>query len=203
MKYFLLFFALFLMIGCSPTLRHSYAKLSSPEKGWVALHSLKAKRAFLISKEVEKIADSLAGENIIGRDNNGGHLDAFKHSFWMARLTQAIGKKAALSLGKAHEKGNYITYKKNRLEDGWSPDKASSEMDIFNNSVGYSIGIQNKKVSRSILMQKVLDSLRSGKLRILMKDAQGNFIDCQKNSIPLDSLKNKWDTKKCLVSSNK
>ena len=203
MKYFLLFFALFLMIGCSPTLRNSYAELSSPEKGWVVLHSLKAKRAFLISKEVEKVADSIADENIIGADNNGGHLDAFKHSFWIARLTQVIGKRAALSLGKAHEKGNYITYKKERLEDGWLPDKASSEMDLFNNSVGNSIGIHNKKVSRSVLMQKVLDSLRSGKLRILKKDGQGNFIDCQQNSIPLDSLKNKWDTKKCLISSNK
>jgi len=203
MKYFLLFFALFLMIGCSPTLRHSYAKLSSPEKNWVALHSLKAKRAFLISKEVEKVADSIAAENIIGDDNNGGHLDAFKHSFWMARLTQSIGINAALSLGKAHEKGNYLTFKKERLEDGWLPDKASSEMDLFNNSVGLSIGIHNKKVSRSILMQKVLDSLQNGKLRILNKDVQGNFIDCQQNRIPLDSLKNKWDTKKCLISSKK
>jgi hypothetical protein len=203
MKYFLLFFALFLMIGCSPTLRHSYAKLSSPEKNWVALHSLKAKRAFLISKEVEKVADSIAAENIIGDDNNGGHLDAFKHSFWMARLTQSIGINAALSLGKAHEKGNYLTFKKERLEDGWLPDKASSEMDLFNNSVGSSIGIHNKKVSRSILMQKVLDSLQNGKLRILNKDVQGNFIDCQQNRIPLDSLKNKWDTKKCLISSKK
>jgi hypothetical protein len=199
----LLFFALFLMIGCSPTLRHSYAKLSSPEKNWVALHSLKAKRAFLISKEVEKVADSIAAENIIGDDNNGGHLDAFKHSFWMARLTQSIGINAALSLGKAHEKGNYLTFKKERLEDGWLPDKASSEMDLFNNSVGSSIGIHNKKVSRSILMQKVLDSLQNGKLRILNKDVQGNFIDCQQNRIPLDSLKNKWDTKKCLISSKK
>ena len=191
------------MIGCSPTLRHSYAKLSSPEKNWVALHSLKAKRAFLISKEVEKVADSIAAENIIGDDNNGGHLDAFKHSFWMARLTQSIGINAALSLGKAHEKGNYLTFKKERLEDGWLPDKASSEMDLFNNSVGSSIGIHNKKVSRSILMQKVLDSLQNGKLRILNKDVQGNFIDCQQNRIPLDSLKNKWDTKKCLISSKK
>ena len=46
----------------------------------------------------------------IGDDNNGGALDAFKHAFWMARLTQGIGHRASLSLGKAHEKGNYKAF---------------------------------------------------------------------------------------------
>ena len=190
------------MGACSPTLRQSYDRLSPPEKGWVVFHSLKAKKAFMISKEAQHITDSIAKQDLIGSDNNGGRLDAFKHSFWMARLTQGIGRRAALSLGKAHEKGNYITYKKSDLEDGLLPDKQSTDMDLYNNAVGNGIGIHHKKASKPVVMQLALDSLKQGKLRILLKDGQGNFLDCQLNKIPLDSLKNKWDTKKCLVPSN-
>ena len=202
MKYFLLIFALFFMVGCSPTLRQSYARLSPPEKGWVVFHSFKAKKAFMISKEAQHIADSIAKQDLIGNDNNGGRLDAFKHSFWMARLTQGIGKRSALSLGKAHEKGNYRTYKKSDLEDGLLPDKQSTDMDLHNNAVGNRIGIHHKKASKTVVMGVVLDSLRSGNLRILNKDNEGNFLDCQQHIISLDSLKNKWNTKKCLIPSN-
>ena len=190
------------MGSCSPTIRQSYARLSPPEKGWVVFHSFKAKKAFIISKEAQQIADSIAQQDLIGNDNNGGRLDAFKHSFWMARLTQGIGKRAALSLGKAHEKGNYRSYKKSDLEDGLLPDMQSTDMDLHNNDVGNRIGIKFKKASKMALIQKVLDSLHRGNLRILDKDSQGNFLDCQQNRIPLDSLINKWDTKKCLVPSN-
>ena len=202
MKYFLLFFVLIVMGSCSSTLRQSYTRLSPPEKGWVVFHSFKAKKAFVITKEAQQLADSIARQDLIGNDNNGGRLDAFKHSFWMARLTQGIGERAALSLGKAHEKGNYITYKKSDLEDGLLPDMQSTDMDLHNNDIGNRIGIKFRKASKMVLIQKVLDSLQSGNLRILDKDSQGNFLDCQQNRIPLDSLKYKWDTKKCLVPSN-
>jgi len=202
MKYLLLFFIFLLMNGCSPKLRQSFSNVSSPEKTWVIFHPFKAKKAFLISKEVERAKDSIANIGNIGNDNNGGHLDAFKHSFWMAKLTQGIGKRAAFSLGKAHEKGNYKTYKKRRLEDGFLPDKQSSEMDLFNNLVGINIGSRYKKTSKKELIQQLLDYLNDGRLRILSKDSLGNFLDCQDKIIPSDSLKGKWETKKCLVSSD-
>ncbi len=202
MKYFWLFFVLILMNACSPTLRQSYAKLSPPEKGWVVFHPFKASAAYAISKNAEKVKDSIVAIGIIGSDNNGGHLDAFKHSFWMARLTQGIGKRAALSLGNAHEKGNYRTYEKSDLEDGLLPDKQSTDMDLHNNAVGNKIGIRHKKASKLFVVQLVLDSLHNGNLRVLLKDNEGNFLDCQQKRIPLDSLKNKWDTKKCLIPSN-
>ena len=63
----------------------------------------------------------------------------------MARLTQGIGRRAAYSLGKAHEKGNYQTFKNRQLEDGILPDKPSSEMDLYNNQIGISIGKRFKK----------------------------------------------------------
>jgi len=201
-KLILLIFLLIFSAGCSPTLRQSYSKLSSPEKGWVVFHPFKATKAYGISKETERVKDSIGKVDVIGNDNNGGKLDAFKHSFWMARLTQGIGKRAAMSLGNAHEKGNYTTYKKGSLEDGLSPDKQSTDMDLHNNSVGNAIGIKYKKIPRLKLISVVLDSLQKGSLKILNKNNEGYFLDCNDKIIPLDSLKNKWNTRKCLVPSN-
>jgi len=179
------------------------AKLSRPERTWVTFHPFKAKRAYAISLEAQKVKDSLTQVNgVVGKDNNGGKLDAFKHSYWMARLTQGIGKRAAYRLGKAHEKGNYQTYQKRKLEDGLLPDKPSTDMDLYNNNIGIKVGSTFKVVSRNVLINKLIDSLQYGKLRVLNKDENGNFLDCQNKSIPLDSLKNKWDTKKCLIPSN-
>jgi len=201
MKYFLLFIIL-LFTSCSPKLSQSFKKISKPEKKWVFFHPFKAKKAFYISKEAEKTKDSIGNFGNIGRDNNGGRLDAFKHSFWIARLTQKIGKKAALSLGKAHEKGNYKSYTKRKLEDGYVPDKASSTMDLFNNNVGATFGIRYKKTSKKELVLHLLKALENGELKILSKDSLGNFLDCEKRVIPKDSLHHKWETKKCLAPSD-
>ena len=202
MKNLLLIFVFIVLGSCSPKLKQSFSKLSKPERTWVVFHAFKAKRAYQISLEAEGVKDSLKAASIIGTDNNGGKLDAFKHSYWMARLTQSIGKQSAYSLGKAHEKGNYQTYKKRKLEDGLLPDKPATDMDLFNNHVGIRIGMQKNIRSKNKLIQIVLDSVNEGKMRVLLKNNLGNFLDCQEKSIPLDSLKHKWNTKKCLVPSN-
>ena len=177
--------------------------MSRAEKTWVLFHPFKAKSAYRISLEAERVKDSISVVGIVGNDNNGGQLDAFKHSYWTARLTQGIGKGAARSLGKAHEKGNYQSFKKRRLEDGILPDKPSTEMDLYNNWIGISIGSVKGSASRSELVHLVIDAVRKGKLRILSKDCNGNFLDCGQKRIPPDSLKGKWNTKKCLVPSNR
>tara|TARA_R110002073_G_scaffold57778_4_gene146700 strand:+ start:112467 stop:112676 length:210 start_codon:yes stop_codon:yes gene_type:complete len=68
--------------------------------------------------------------------------------------------------------------------------------------VGIKIGQYYQNASKKVVINQLLDSLSSGKLRILSKDALGNFLDCNHKKIPLDSLKSKWDTKKCLIPSN-
>jgi hypothetical protein len=202
MKNLLLIFVFIVLGSCSPKLKQSFSKLSKPERTWVVFHAFKAKRAYQISLEAERVKDSLKVATIIGTDNNGGKLDAFKHSYWMARLTQSIGKQSAYSLGKAHEKGNYQTYKKRKLEDGMLPDKPATDMDLFNNHVGIRIGMQKNIRSKNMLIQTVLDSVNEGNMRVLLKNNLGDFLDCQEKRIPLDSLKHKWNTKKCLVPSN-
>ncbi|MDY7394857.1 hypothetical protein UMM65_06360 [Aureibaculum sp. 2210JD6-5] len=201
MKYLLLIVLIFVS-SCSPKLKQSYSKLSKPERTWVVFHPFKAKKAYQVSREALITTDSIAKENVIGKDINGGQLDAFKHSFWMARSAQKIGKNASLSLGKAHEKGNYQTYKKRQLEDGILPDKPSSDMDLFNNQIGATLGKKYKNSSKENIVKYLLDAIRKGKLRILKKDSNGNFLNCQGQIIPVEDLKGKWENDKCLIPTN-
>lgn len=199
MKYFCAFWVMFLLIGCSSQLTASYKKLSKPEKAWVVFHPFKAKKAASLSNDAIKVTDSIKTAGIIGHDNNGGRLDAFKHGFWMARLSQHIGKKAALKLGKAHEKGNYLDFKKGRPEDGQLPDKTASDMDLYNNKIGVKLGQTHKTSSKNTTIALLLSAVKDGQLKMIKKDAQGNFLTCDGTLIPKDSLLGKWENEKCLV----
>ncbi len=196
---------LFLIISVNSYSQDTYKSffdLSTPEKYWVFFHPFKAKKALKISKETLRITDSIKKVNILDTDINGGQLDAFKHSFWMAGLSREIGNKAALKLGEAHENGNYQTYKRNKLEDGFVPDKPSTEMDLYNNEEGAKLSIQNPDVSKKELINIVIIEIKNGKMKILKKDDSGNFLNCKGKKIHIDSLRGKWENDKCLIFSN-
>ena len=179
-----------------------FFKLPRPEKCWVIIHPFKAKRALRISKEARQKADSIANTSTLDGDKNGGQVDAFRHSYWQARLTQTIGKRASYKLGKAHEKGNYIYYKRHKLEDGTIPDKVSTDMDLFNNDVGISITSENKGLSKTEIENLLIKKIKAGELKIIAKNKNGNFLDCKGEIIESGSLKAKWENNKCLVNSN-
>ncbi len=180
-----------------------FFKLSGPKRTWVISHPFKAKRALEISKETKKIVDSIAKTNLLDGDISGGQVDAFRHAYWMARLHEAIGKNAACSLGKAHERENYKTYKKQKLEEGVVPDKIASKMDLFNNDVGLTLTIKGGKTNKDGLIYKIVNTIAAGKFKIIKKDKKGNFLTCDGKIIPTKELKGKWENKKCLVPSNK
>lgn len=180
-----------------------FSQLSCPEKCWAFCHPLVLKETWNITQEVLKVTDSIANVKTLDGDKNGGQVDAFRHAYWMAQLTQHIGWRKALKLGRAHEKANYIDYKKHRLEDGAHPDKASGDMDLYNNKAGATIGKENKNIADIDLQILVIDAIVAGKMKILKKDSTGNFLDENNNIIPADSLQEKWDNRKCLVNSNK
>lgn len=179
-----------------------FLELSSPEKWWVIMHPFKAKKALIISQDALMVTDSISKTNQIVNDINGGQSDAFKHSYWMARLAQNIGAKSSLKLGLAHEKGNYKTFKKNRLEDGYLPDKISSDMDNYNNRIGIQITEKNESLSKHELMEEVIFNIQLGKMKVIKKDEQGNFLNCHGKIIPLKSLEGKWENDKCLTNSS-
>ncbi|MBP7497959.1 MAG: hypothetical protein KA792_09880 [Bacteroidales bacterium] len=180
----------------------SYARLSRPEKCWVIKHPFIAKRVLKLSLYARQQTDSLKHIKYLDADDNGGQLDAFRHSYWMALLAQKISCRKALALGKAHEKGNYLDFKHKRLEDGTLPDKISSEMDLCNNKEGVCIGRFYGIADKFKLRDIVIDSLKAGKMKIIKKNISGGFLDKDNNIIPLDSLTMRWINAKCLVNSD-
>lgn len=193
----------FWFCGYSQSNFQKFKKLSAPKKCWVIWHPFKAKKALLISNEAKKVSDSIRKTNLLDGDHSGGQVDAFRHAYWMARLHQEIGKNAARSLGKVHEKDNYLTYKKRKLEDGVVPDEISSTMDLFNNDIGLSFTKKGGKTPRKTLIYRVANSILLGKMRIIKKDKNGNFLTCDGKVIDKKTLKGKWKNNKCLVSSKK
>ncbi len=179
-----------------------FKKLQSAQKTWVLLHPFKAKEAQKISREVTRVADSMKSSPLLDGDAAGGQVDAFRHAFWMALLQQQIGENAARSLGKAHEKDNYKTYKARKLEDGVIPDKIASEMDLFNNEVGLTLSRKDNNLPKNGLIYRAINVILQGKLRVIKKDAKGNFLTCDGMKISTESLKGKWENNKCLVNSN-
>ncbi|WGH74660.1 hypothetical protein P8625_11245 [Tenacibaculum tangerinum] len=180
----------------------AFKKLQGAQKTWVLLHPFKAKKAYALSLEVSRISDSLKVSPLLDGDAAGGKVDAFRHAFWMALLQQEIGEKAARSLGKAHEKDNYKTYKEQKREDGVVPDQISSKMDLFNNEVGLSLSKEGGNLPKNGLIYRVINALHQGKLKVIKKDTLGRFLTCSGKLIPEKTLIGTWENDKCLVDSN-
>ncbi|QTD36236.1 hypothetical protein JL193_08645 [Polaribacter batillariae] len=197
----IIFFAFVIATNAQSDLK-SFFKLSGPIKTWVLFHPFKAKKSLRISMETNRVADSIRKTNLLDGDPAGGQVDAFRHAYWMARLRQELGKSSARSLGKAHERDNYITYKKMKLEDGVVPDEISSKMDLYNNEEGLKLITKNSKVSKKGLIFRIVNAIHQGKMKIIKKDKNGNFLTCDGKIIPKESLKGKWKNEKCLIFSN-
>ncbi|WP_299059123.1 hypothetical protein [uncultured Polaribacter sp.] len=180
-----------------------FSSISNPTKVWIFFHIFKANRSLKVSIETNKVSDSIKRTKLLDGDGAGGQVDAFRHAYWMARLRQEIGEKAARSLGKAHEKGNYLTFKKMQLEDGVVPDEISSEMDLHNNEEGLKLTFKRSNITRKELIYKIVNSIKKGNMRIIKKDDKGNFLTCDDQIISKESLKGKWKNNKCLVTSKK
>ncbi|MBL7888930.1 MAG: hypothetical protein JNL24_05225 [Bacteroidia bacterium] len=167
------------------------------------LHPFVAKKAFKITQRVMNDVDSLKNTGTIGKDNNGGKLDAFKHAYWMISLSFSIGKKKALKLGIAHEKGNYIQWKKKLLEDSLLPDSISSEMDKKNNAIGVQLSKECKHLHfKGEIFDIVMNALKTGRLVIIKKDDKGNYLTCDGVVLSMSDWKGKWSIPKCIVPSS-
>ncbi len=192
---------IFILIVLNITAQNKFSQISRPEKIWVLMHPFSSKKAFTITKNVLIIVDSIKAIGIIGCDINGGKLDAFKHAYWMANLSKSIGNKKAKSLGIAHEKGNKLQFKKQKTEDRILPDSISCEMDLFNNIQGIEIGTNSQNMNLKEMQLATLDTLKNGKLRVLKKDNNGNYLTSQNTLINLNDWFGKWNIPKCLEPS--
>jgi len=179
-----------------------YRALSCPEKWWVIFHPFIAKKTYRLSIQAREVSKELLKDSFFDGDENGGQIDAFRHSYWMALLSQNICWRKARSLGKAHEKGNYLAFKKGQKEEDLLPDSLSSVMDLYNNGVGLEIGKSTKKISDEELRRVVRDSVLAGKMKVIRKNAAGITLDCDGNAMDSVRYKGKWNIPKCLVTSD-
>lgn len=174
-------------------------KLSSAEKKWVLKNLFVANKAKEITQKVLIEVNKTMQENVLDTIINGGKIDAFRHGYWMALLTQKIGKKKALSLGVAHEAGNYTQFKKGQFEDKALPDSISGVMDLKNNITGAELGLEYPNLNDKELKSVVITKIKQGDFVILKKNAAGKFVNCE-NEIVIPEKK--WNLNYCLVKSN-
>lgn len=185
------------------SLSAQFFKLSCAEKTWVVTHPFKAKKAFSITQEAREETKIILQENLLDSFPHGGRLDAFRHTYWMARLTQCIGSRAARSLGTAHEKGNYRSFRKGRTEDGALQDQTAVEMDLFNNEQGIQLGIINSQSSCDSLRTIIVTAIHNGQLKILKRSESGQLTNCEGDIISISKRSKKdWKLPYCLVPSN-
>ena len=182
--------------------KNEFRQLSCPEKRWVLFHPFIAKKTFRLTQKARAISKEMAKNSLLDGDENGGQVDAFRHAYWMALLSQNICWRKARGLGKAHEKGNYNDFKKLRMEEGALPDSASGVMDLFNNETGIALGKTNKKLPEEELINVVRDAVIIGKMKIIRKDNHGETLDCEGNLIDIRKYQHQWNIPKCLVDSD-
>lgn len=89
---------------------------------------------------------------------NDGHRDAFRHTYWSARLAQTYGADWARAFTTAHE--------------GLPGNVADREaMDLYNNSIGIDIAMRNPGVSAEKLAELVGAAVGQG--RMVVMDGSG------------------------------
>jgi hypothetical protein len=177
-------------------------KIGCPEKWWAVKHLFIADKAFKLTQYSLSVTDSIGRTKTLDGNINGGQLDAFKHAYWMATLTQNFNWKKAQSLGLAHEKANYRSFvkasKKGTIE---GHDQVSADMDLWNNEKGIAIGRTCKCCDQRALQKVVLDSIMNGNMKIIRMNSKREFLDSDGNILPAENYKGKWINDKCLVPS--
>lgn len=186
----------------NPCFLKTVIKVSAPERCWALTHPFVAGRALKLANEAREETARLLRDSLLDADPNGGQLDAFRHAYWMARMAQSMCWKKAIRLGIAHEKGNYRSFKKGKLEDGERSDSLASVMDLFNNQIGAKLGCQYKLESRDSLRTRIISAIEEGKMQILWKTASGSSLDCKGDPLDTANFKQEWYIPKCLVPSN-
>jgi hypothetical protein len=149
---------------------------------------------YTVYKEVKQ-------QKLLDTFENGGKLDAFRHSFAMAYFSKYVRTTKLRKLGKAHEKANHWQFLHHLPdEDGELSDSLSSVMDLKNNNIALLLAKEVKKLSTKEIKQKIIQLIQTGGVFIIKRNAQGYYVDCNNQLIISEKLK-VWNTPKCLVSS--
>ncbi len=179
-----------------------FCKLSRPEKCWVLFHPFITNRAWKITQHSRQVTSEVKVDSLLDNIDDGGQLDAFRHTYWMASLSQKISWRKAIRLGEAHEKGNYLSFKKGIKEEGSIPDSSASAMDRFNNILGMTLSKEHRVISPDSLKTMVIAAILEGRATIIARNKAGRYVDCDRNVLNMDDYGGQWNIPKCLVPSN-
>jgi hypothetical protein len=203
-QHFIFFLCIFISVHThsQQTKNEVWKSLSSAEKKWAFFHPFIANKAYSCAKLAREETNTLKKDTVLDKDTDGGQLDAFRHAYWMALLSQKLKTKKALKLGEAHEKGNYMKFLSGQLEDSSLPDSVAGEMDNWNNIKGLEIGKQNPESNQNELKAKVIEAILRGNMKIVLKNKNGQPLSCSHEVIDVLKYKGVWNIPKCLVYSN-
>ncbi len=110
--------------------------------------------------QMKEAAEAEAAERFRTAHTGDNHLDAFRHAYWNALMTQRFGEDWTREFATAHERlpGNF----------------ASSEaMDLWNNEVGRRIAAANPNASPEQLADMVEQAVKNGETVVVRPDGQG------------------------------
>lgn len=178
-----------------------YSSLSLKDKLWVLTNFNSVKRAFDISKSVLITIDSLSKNDLSFYNKNieSGKCDAFRHLLWMYNLSSNIGVEKARRIGNIYENYNAYVYKVNPYS-GY--DKASMDMDLYNNEVGIYLFLKFGK-DNNLITTYIKEAIENGYVKIIFKDKDFNNLDESNKIIETQNWKGKWENQRCLINSNK
>lgn len=165
-------------------------------------HPFVAKKAYRMSVEARALSKEMENDSLLDHDADGGQVDAFRHAYWMARLSQVMCSRKAMSLGKAHEKGNYLDFKKRLQGEEIFSDSIAGAMDLFNNRKGIEAAIKNKSLSGEEIQKIIITGILNGEMKIILKDNQGRSLDCERRVLDMKKYAGHWNVPRCLVNSN-
>lgn len=180
---------------------HSYAKpkTSRYEFWWSVAHPFAAMKV----KNTYKKVYPLFNDETIGRQLDtfsvNGKLDAFRHVFYMAAFAQKVKAKKLVKLGKAHERTNYLQFKKDPERKTHQQDSISCEMDLKNNLIGIQLGVTNKKASLQELKAKAIELVQTNNAHYILRDRKGKYIDCNNATINIQDYNGKWYIPLCMT----
>ena len=181
----------------------SFHNLSKYEKCWAMCHPFAAKGIKKHQSEMYTVYKEVKQQHLLDTFENGGKLDAFRHTFAMAYFSKFVKPKKLRKLGKAHEKANHWQFLHSLPdEDGELSDSLSSVMDLRNNDIALSFSKETKNLSIEEIKQKIISLIKNGDVFIMKRNGQGKYLDCDGNIIPTVKIKGIWNTPKCLVKSN-
>lgn len=179
-----------------------WSKAGIYERRWAIVHPFAAFKVKKITKECTRF---MSGQNmnlVLDAHTSGGKADAYRHIFFMAAYSQKIKQKKVRKLGLAHEKSNYKQFLNSSEEYGELPDSMSTVMDLYNNELGFVIGLNNKKDDLETLSGRVIKEIKNGKALIMKRNLKGSYLNCSGELIDLTFYKKKWNIPKCLTNSN-